>query len=710
MRKISRIIQKNSINRQKKEQNGTKIHEDIVEIKKQEIKRSKIILVFLICFISILGVVSTIMVQQIANNQSILINRDVRTANCAMEMRLNIVSSRETMIEFASLPDSSDRTGIMEDFLDFVTVVGEKLVDFENINLTPDMETLVANITINCVRYNTSCTSYRQFFEYETANITLQEETTVALNDSAIEIKTLLDKLITNTSLSSDNTLMYVLFNMSKYHAEMMDYVIKFLEFNDPKLEDEYETAKSNFLSARTYLEQNGGFSSQLSQLNTQETPFFISSEVMIKARIDELIAKTARLTEKEVLNGISENIEEGLEQIVMISGERAEISQRQGEIYVIITITIIFILVGILFVIFLINYRSNSVLLEKLERTFVKKGKEFSDILATVAQTIGLSSEKVKLSAENSQTSAEQINLTSQEISTATQNLSLGSQNQTDKLKNIQESIRNVITITEKILANTSILITTTQKVEEIGEQGQISTDRAVKVIREILGYSQDSLKVMENLGLKSNQIGKIVSMITDIAEQTNLLALNASIEAARAGEYGRGFAVVADEVKNLAENSKKAGQQISDLIFKIQEEVIQSIKSVKLGNELSKEGKEIIEDTTEAIKEVVSSLKITDEEIKNINDLVKNQNTEFRKLLSEIDEVNSISEDTGISAEQLAATTEELSASMEQMNAESLTLLTMSENLDETIKKIEYNKLIEDEFEQFEEIITEK
>ena len=78
------------------------------------------------------------------------------------------------------------------------------------------------------------------------------------------------------------------------------------------------------------------------------------------------------------------------------------------------------------------------------------------------------------------------------------------------------------------------------------------------------------------------AQRIGDVVRLINDIAGQTNLLALNATIEAARAGEAGKGFAVVASEVKNLATQTAKATEDITEQVHGIQGATSDSVHAI--------------------------------------------------------------------------------------------------------------------------------
>jgi len=192
------------------------------------------------------------------------------------------------------------------------------------------------------------------------------------------------------------------------------------------------------------------------------------------------------------------------------------------------------------------------------------------------------------------------------------------------------------------------------------------LSGAEAVALVTRDVAAVQDRAKAlrssMDSLRAKSDDIGRIISVIDDIADQTNLLALNAAIEAARAGDAGRGFAVVADEVRKLAEKTQAATKQVDAAIRGIQTETVGSLEQVELAGRAVDEATVQAKASAAALTEIVDLASRAASEVRGIAQTAGQQAQAGREVSESVADMRRISEETSRVMEESARAVSEL------------------------------------------------
>jgi len=158
------------------------------------------------------------------------------------------------------------------------------------------------------------------------------------------------------------------------------------------------------------------------------------------------------------------------------------------------------------------------------------------------------------------------------QQVANASEEFSAVSQQITSNSEETSAQANVVSSATEQVNRNLQTVATGAEEMSATIQGIAKSATESARVAGVAVKTAESTNVSISKLGVSSAEIGQVVKVITSIAQQTNLLALNATIEAARAGEAGKGFAVVANEVKELAKQTARATEDISQKIAAIQ------------------------------------------------------------------------------------------------------------------------------------------
>ncbi|WP_134685467.1 methyl-accepting chemotaxis protein [Brevibacillus migulae] len=315
-----------------------------------------------------------------------------------------------------------------------------------------------------------------------------------------------------------------------------------------------------------------------------------------------------------------------------------------------------------------------------------------FNAMLANLRELIlqvRANADQVAASSEQLTASAEQTSKATENIAMTTHSVARGTEQQVESVRRGSQSIGQLSAAVQQISGNAESASAKALLTAELAQTGNQGMETAITQVGTARHTMNQLGEVVKGLGVRSQEIGQIVEVITGIAAQTNLLALNAAIEAARAGEHGRGFSVVADEVRKLAEQSSQSAQQIAQLITDIQAETSKAVDWMEAGKKDVTEGIGLVTAAGDIFAEIHQSVQVVAQQIQEVSGSSRHMMESTAQVVQAIEEIAGTADSAAAGTQEVSAATEEQLASMEEISASAAALSHMAEELQALISR---------------------
>jgi twitching motility protein PilJ len=284
------------------------------------------------------------------------------------------------------------------------------------------------------------------------------------------------------------------------------------------------------------------------------------------------------------------------------------------------------------------------------------------ADVLGAVADSFNLTIQNLREIVQQVKVAAKQVSDGSRENEHFARSLSSDALRQAEELSVTLNSVQMMTESIQRVAESAREAEQVAKMASQAALKGGEAVERTVAGILDIRETVAETTRKVKRLGESSQEISKIVGLISQIASRTNLLALNASIEAARAGDAGRGFAIVADEVRQLADRAAKASKEIETIVLQIQQETGSVQRSMDEGTQQVIDGTKRAEQAKQSLNDIIQVSQRIDTLVRSITEDTIKQTETSRTVAQVMQSVELTAQETSQESQRVSASLQNL------------------------------------------------